>query len=91
MTWIMHFRVRKILFEASTDKSVTTQERIEAIFKEKGIPYADFDVKPVFNRYNALLTEDKINTTPTCVIIKSGQKQTFVGGPDIINALKSLQ
>lgn len=85
------FRVRNILVEASTNKSITTQERIEAIFKEKGIPYAVFDVKPVFYRYNALLTEDNINTTPTCVIIKSGQKKTFVGGPDVVNALKSLQ
>jgi thiol:disulfide interchange protein DsbA len=85
------FRVRSILIEVSTNKSITTQEQIEAIFKEKGIPYAVFDVKPVFSRYSALLTEDKINTTPTCVIIKSGQKKTFVGGPDVINALKSLQ
>ena len=56
------FRVRNILFDATADKSVTTNERIEAIFKEKGIPFAVFDVKPVFNRYNALLKEDKINS-----------------------------
>ncbi len=85
------FRVRSILFDATADKSVTTNERIEAIFKEKGIPFAVFDVKPVFNRYNALLTEDKINTTPTGVIVKNWQKKSFVGGPDITTALKSLQ
>jgi thiol:disulfide interchange protein DsbA len=85
------FRVRNVLIEASIDKTVTTQERIEAIFKEKGVLYAVFDVKPVFSRYNALLTEDKVNTTPSCVIIKSGQKKTFVVGPDVVNALKSLQ
>ncbi len=85
------FRVRNILIEASLDKSVTTPERIEAIFREKGIPYAAFDVTPLFNRYNTLLTEDKINTTPTCVIIRNGKKQAFVGGPDIVNALKALQ
>lgn len=84
------FRVRNILIEASTNKSITTQEQIEAIFKEKGIPYAVFDVKPAFDRYNVLLKEDNINRTPTCVIIKSGQKKTFVGEPDIVNALKSL-
>ncbi|MFH2118783.1 MAG: thioredoxin domain-containing protein, partial [Pseudomonadota bacterium] len=85
------FRVRNILIEASTDKSITTQERIEAIFKGKGIPYAVFDTKSVFEGYKVLLKEDNIEATPTCVIIKGGQKQTFVGGPDIVNALKALQ
>ena len=85
------FRVRKILIEASTDKSVTTPERIEAIFKGKWIPYAVFDTKSAFDGYKALLKEDKISSTPTCVIIKNGQKKAFVGGPDIVNALKSLQ
>ncbi len=74
------------------DKKVKRQiEADKAIFKEKGIPYAVFDVKPVLDRYNALLIEDKISTTPTSVIIKSWRKKVFVGGPDVINALKSLQ
>lgn len=85
------FRVRNILFEASTDKSITTQKQIEAIFKEKDIPYAVFDVKPAFDRYNALIKEDKIDTTPTCVVIMNGKKKAFVGGPDIINALNLLK
>jgi hypothetical protein len=85
------FKVRGILFEAATDKSATSQERIETIFKEKGIPYAVFDPKSVFDDYNVLLKEDNIKATPTCVIIKNGQKKAFVGGPDIISALKSLQ
>jgi len=88
------FRVRNILLEASTQKDVTTQERIEALFKEKGIPFSVFfpvfDAKPAFDRYNALIKEDKINATPTCVVIQNGQKKAFVGGPDIINALKAL-
>ena len=85
------FRVRNILFEASTNKSITTKERIEAIFKEKEIPYAVFDAKSAFEGYNVLLKEDNIKATPTCVIIKSGQKKTFAGGADIVNALKYLQ
>ena len=85
------FRVRKILIKASTNKSITTKEQIEAIFKEEGIPYAVFDVKPAFDGYNVLLKEDNIKSTPTCVIVKNGQKRSFLGGTDIINALKSLQ
>ena len=85
------FLVRNILLEASTNKDFKTQERMEALFKEKGIPYTVFDAKPAFDHYNALIKEDKINATPTCVVIKSGQKKAFVGGPDIINAIKALQ
>jgi len=83
-------RVRSILMEASTNKEMTTQERIEALFKEKGIASGVWDPKPAFDRYNALLQEDKINATPSCVMIKNGQKKTFVGGEDILNALKAL-
>jgi thiol:disulfide interchange protein DsbA len=85
------FRVRNILIEASTNKSITTKEQIEAIFKEKWIPYAVFDAKSAFGGYSVLLKEDKINMTPTGVIIKSGQKKISVGRADIVNALKSLQ
>jgi thiol-disulfide isomerase/thioredoxin len=83
-------KARNVLQAAATNKEIKTQERIEALFKEKGIAFSVWDPKPAFDRYNALLTEDRINTTPTCVIIKNGQKKAFVGGPDIINALKAL-
>ncbi|MFA5180452.1 MAG: thioredoxin domain-containing protein [Syntrophales bacterium] len=89
---VMHaFRVRSILFAAAKEKSITTKEQIEAIYKENGISFAAFDAKAAFNSYSALLKEDNIKSTPTCVIIKNGQKQRFVGGPGIITALKSLQ
>ncbi len=84
------FRVRDILIEASINKEMTTQERIEALFRERGIAYSVWDPKPVFDRYNALITEDMIKATPSCVVIRNGQKKTFVGGPEIINALKDL-
>jgi len=63
---------------------------VEARLREKGIPFSIFHTQPVFDRYNALLKEDKINRTPTCVVIKYGQKKVFEGEPDIINALKAL-
>jgi thiol-disulfide isomerase/thioredoxin len=83
-------RVRTVLQNAATNKEMITQARIETLFKEKAIAYGLWDPKPVFDRYNALINEDKITATPTCVIIQNGQKKTFVGGPDVINALKAL-
>jgi protein-disulfide isomerase len=84
-------KVRNILFEAAASTQVTTREQLEEIFKSKRISYVVFDPKPSFNRYNALITEDSIRSTPTCVIIKGGKKEAFVGRQDILKALKHLQ
>lgn len=84
-------KVRNILFEAAANTQITTKEQLEEIFKSKGIPYAAFDPKPSFNRYNSLITEDSVSSTPTCVIIRRGKKETFVGNQDIVKALKHLQ
>ncbi|MDZ4163776.1 MAG: thioredoxin domain-containing protein [Smithellaceae bacterium] len=84
------FLVRNILLEIAAKGYFVTQERLEAVFKEKNISYGAYDVKPVFNGLNALIKEDKIDATPTCVIIKGGKKTIFVGRVDILNALKEL-
>lgn len=84
-------KVRNLLFDVAARKNVTTKEGIEEIFKSKGIPFAAFDPKAVFDRFNNLIKEDNITATPSCVIIKGGKKETFVGGVDIVNALKGLK
>lgn len=84
-------RIRNTLFEAAASKNITTKEGIEGLFKSKGIPAFEFEPKSVFDRYNALIKQDKIDATPTCVIIRKGKKEKFVGGPDIIKALKGLK
>lgn len=83
--------VRNILFDAAARKDSVTSEQLEILLKSKGVAYEPRDTKPVFNRYNALIKEDKIDATPTCVIIRAGKKEKFVGGPDIIKALKGLK
>jgi protein-disulfide isomerase len=84
------FHIRNVLIGATADKNMTTEKNIEKLFKSKGIPYTVFEAKPVFDRYNTLIKEDHVNATPTCVIVKKGRKESFVGGPDIIAALKRL-
>lgn len=84
-------KVRNILFDAAAKNDVTTKEGIEELFRSKGIRYSDFEPKSAFDRYNALIKLDKIDATPTCVIIRAGKKEKFVGGPDIVNALKGLK
>lgn len=83
--------VRNTLFEAAANRHFTTKERIEGLFKSKGIPFTEFDPARAFDRYNALIKEDHVDATPSCVIMRSVRKEKFVGGPDIIKALKGLQ
>lgn len=84
------FHVRNILIAATSEKEMTTEKSIEKLFQSKGIPFTLFEVKSVFDRYNALIKEDNIQATPTCVIVRNGKKEQFVGGPDIVAALKRL-
>jgi thiol:disulfide interchange protein DsbA len=85
------FHVRNVLIAATSDRQMTTEARIAELFKSKGIPHTVFEAGPALERYNALIREDKVQATPTCVIIRDGKKGTFLGGTDIIAALKSLQ
>jgi protein-disulfide isomerase len=84
------FHVRNVLNGAATDKQMTTKERIEELFRSQGIKFAAWEPKPAFDRYNALIKEDKIDATPTCMIIEAGKKDKSVGGPNIVAALKRL-
>jgi protein-disulfide isomerase len=84
------FQVRNILLDETTNAQMSTEERLAELFKGKSISYTVFDAKPAFDRFNALIKEDKIQSTPTCIIIRDGKKEQSVGGPDIIGALKRL-
>lgn len=83
--------VKNVLFNATANNAITTNGEVEKLFRSKGISYSAFDPKNVFKRYNDLIKEDKISQTPSCVIIKKGKKETFVGGANIISALKTLK
>ena len=83
--------VRNVLFNAATGKDFLTAKKIEELFRNNKIPYVAFDPKSIFERFNTMLTEDRVNRTPTCVIIKGVKRETFVGGPNILKALNELK
>lgn len=82
--------VRNILRDAATRGGISSEKRLGALLKEKGISYVPHDVKPIFNAYNALMKEDEIDSTPTCVIVRQGVKEKVSGSVDIILALTQL-
>jgi thiol:disulfide interchange protein DsbA len=83
-------KVRSVLFEAATNK--VKKDSLDEYLKEKGIALTPFEVAPVLTKLNSLLQEDKIDATPTVVIVKEGGKpEKRIGGGEILRALKSIQ
>ncbi len=82
--------VRGVLFRAANDLESTTSEKLEELFAGRKIGYAAFNPKPVFERYNALISEDGIDTTPACVIVRNGKKEKVIGAAAITKALEGL-
>jgi len=82
--------LRAALFEAAVEK-ITDKDGIELFLKKKGIPLRPFDTAPVFKIYGNYLKEDRINATPSCVIVGPQGKQTLVGRDDTVKALHSLR
>lgn len=83
------FQARTILNEAA-EKKIFTAPSLEAFLVEKRLQFHAADVKATFHAYNAYIKEDKIDSTPSCVIEGPAGKQTLLGGNAIITALKGL-
>lgn len=79
---------RSVLFQAA-EGEINSREKIESFLAGRNIRFTAFNAKPVFERYNAMISEDKIDTTPTCVIVKNGRKEKFIGAA-IVKALEGL-
>jgi uncharacterized membrane protein len=82
--------IRAALFEAASEK-VSDKEGLELFLKKKGIALRPFDTAPVFKIFSNYLNEDRINSTPSCVIIGPRGKQTLVGREDTVKALRNLR
>ena len=82
--------LRAALFEAAT-KKITEKEPLELFLKKKGIALRPFDTAPVFKIFGNYLKEDRINATPTCVVVGPQGKQTLVGRDDTVKALRSIR
>lgn len=82
--------VRNALFEAAGNK-IEQKENLEAFLTSKGINFVAFNVKPYLEKMNLILQEDKINATPTCVVIDGKRSEKASGKEEIINLLKRLE
>jgi thiol-disulfide isomerase/thioredoxin len=87
---ILH--IRKILFEAAQTKSIQKEEALIAYLKEQKISWKAMDEKSIFLMLSALIKENNIKSTPTCVIRYSAKDiKNFVGDDKIWNGLTELK
>jgi len=79
-------RARAVLFETAKQK-ITDSKRLEAFIQQKGMKFRPFDIESTFGVFSSYLNEDKIKSTPTCIIENKGKKERFTGN-NIVTALK---
>ena len=83
-------RSRALLFEAAGGK-IGEKERLEDYLRAHEVKFKECDPRPTFEALSALIKEDKVTSTPTCVIINDGKKAAFTGEVQITNALELLK
>jgi hypothetical protein len=83
-------RARDILFEAARNK-IEQREGLEEFLKKNKVGHKEFDAKPTLAALEAMIKEDDVKSTPTCVVVKDGRKSVFTGDIDIPKALELLR
>jgi len=83
-------RVRHLLFLAAA-QNINAPEKLEEYLKKNGVKYKVYDPTPTFNVLTGYLTEDKVRSTPTAVILDSGRKQVVRGPANIARAIGEIK
>ncbi len=83
-------RSRRVLFGAAGEK-IGEKERLETYLRAHDVKFRECDPRPTFAALSALISEDKIKSTPACVIINDGKKAVFSGEVEITKALELLK
>ena len=83
-------KARHALFQAAA-LNITEREKLEEHLKKSGIKFRVFDPTPTFSFLTGYLTEDKVRSTPTAVILDSGRKKVVRGPADIARAIGEIR
>ena len=84
--------IRKSLFEAAQVKRIQTEDALVAYLKEQKISWKVLDEKSIFPLLSARIKEDKVDSTPTCVIkYSTTDVKKYVGDDDIWDGLAKLK
>ncbi len=80
---------RAALFEAA-GLQIRGKSELEGFLAKKGIEIRPFDTAPVFALYSKQIKEDRINSTPTIVIVDPQGKHILGNKEQILTALHGL-
>jgi protein-disulfide isomerase len=83
-------KFRRALFDAG-EKEIKTENELKEFLKARDIPFAALDARPYFKSYTEYINEDRINSTPTVVIVSREGKTAFGGADDIVKALEKIR
>lgn len=82
--------VRALLFTAQS-KGIQSRTEIERLFKDNGIAFQEFDVRPTLRLVMRRIEDDRVSSTPTCVIRNGARRTLHVGTANIMTALTDLR
>jgi hypothetical protein len=67
-------------------------ERIEEAFRKEKVAFTIFDFRTAQPELNRLISENRVDATPTCVILSPGAKaRKYVGAGDILKGLATIR
>jgi thiol:disulfide interchange protein DsbA len=85
-------RARQVLFALAGKEHVFwMDERIEEAFQKEKVAFTPFDFSTAQPELNRLISEYRVDATPTCVILSPGAKsQKYTGAGDIMKGLAAI-
>ena len=86
-------RARQVLFAlAGKGNVIWMDERIEEAFRKEKVAFTPFDFRTAQPELNRLIRDNKVDSTPTCVIRHSdSDTRKYVGETEILKGLAALR
>jgi thiol-disulfide isomerase/thioredoxin len=85
-------RIRRVLFDAAQGKNIKMEDELIAYLKEQKIFWKAMNEKSIYPLLSALIKENKVDETPTCVIKYSSMDiKKYVGTEEIWIGLTQLK
>jgi hypothetical protein len=86
------FRIRSALFSAAQEKNIQSRDLLVNYLNEEKIAWKEYDEKPVLQMLNMIIKQNRIKTTPTCVVRYSlSDTKKYVGIDEIREGLALLK
>ncbi|MFH1138638.1 MAG: hypothetical protein V1816_21390 [Pseudomonadota bacterium] len=91
-TFEQAMKVRNALFDVARTKSIVTDQELIQELKARDIKIKLTDTTPIFNQWRELIARFKVESTPTCVVVKPGEKdKVYAGGKEIRKGLDQFR